>query len=266
MSKALLISFLMLFTLAATSAGAADFPYREKYPKVPYISTGDLADKDAKGEIIVVDVRSGIEFNVIHTATAQHISLSRKTFTEDIRKLMTDNPGKAIAFYCNGVKCLKSYEAAEKAIEELKCDKCYVYDAGVPEWAKVHPELTVFMGKQLDDPSKLIPDSEFKARCIPIDQFKAKAADAGCLVIDIRDFVQTSGKIPGLESARTVPMDQFIPNFIEKGAEKDKTLLIFDQVGKQTEWLMYYLRQGGYQNYFFLDGGATTVLGEQQYK
>lgn len=265
MSKALFIFLVSLFTITS-SAVAADFPYREKYPKIPYISTEDLAAKDAKGELVVVDVRSAIEYNVIHTSTAVLIPVSRKTFSEDIRKLMADNPGKEIAFYCNGVKCLKSYEAAEKAIDELKCDKCYAYDAGIPEWAQVHPEMTILLGKKLDDPSKLIPEAEFKSRCIPIDQFKAKASEPGSLVIDVRDFVQASAKIPGLESARTIPLDQFIPNFLEKSAEKDKNLLIFDQVGKQTEWVIYYLKQYGYQNYSFLDGGATAVLGEQKYK
>ncbi len=259
----ILLASLLTFT---SSVFAADFPYREKYPSIPYISTQDLAAKDAKGEVVVVDVRSSIEYNVIHTATAIHIPLSRKTFTEDIRKLMADNPAKAIAFYCNGVKCLKSYEAAEKAVNELKCDRCYVYDAGIPEWSQVYPDLTILLGKQLTDTSQLIPAAEFKKRCLPADQFKVKASEPGSLVIDVRDFVQASGKIPGLESARTIPLDQFIPNFVEKGAEKDKTLLIFDQVGKQTEWLMYYLKGNGYQKYSFLDGGATAVLGDQKYK
>ncbi len=265
MFRGVLVSMALLFAFI-TVAGATDFPYREKYPNLSYISTEDLAAKQAKGEAVVVDVRSTIEYDVIHSTDAVHIPLSKKTFTEDVSKLLTENPGKAMVFYCNGVKCLKSYEAAEKAVKELKCDHCFVYDAGIPEWAEVHPEMTFLLGKKLDDRSKLISETELKSHCLPFDQFKAKASEPGSMVIDIRDFVQTSGKLPGLENARTIPMDQFIPNFIQKGAEKDKTLLIFDQVGKQTEWLIYYLKQNDYQKYCFLDGGATAVLGEQHYK
>lgn len=42
--------------------------------------------------------------------------------------------------------------------------------------------------------------------------------------------------------------------------------MIFDQVGKQVRWLMYYLVNSGYTNYFFLDGGATAILKEQEYR
>ena len=47
---------------------------------------------------------------------------------------------------------------------------------------------------------------------------------------------------------------------------KDKQLVIFDQVGKQVLWLMYYLEDKGYKNYYFLKGGATSVLKEQKYR
>lgn len=48
--------------------------------------------------------------------------------------------------------------------------------------------------------------------------------------------------------------------------KQDKDLLIFDQVGKQVQWLEYYLMEYGYKNYWFLKDGATKVLGEQKYQ
>ena len=45
-----------------------------------------------------------------------------------------------------------------------------------------------------------------------------------------------------------------------------KSVLIFDQVGKQVRWLEYYLVANGYKQYAFLSGGATSVLQEQEYK
>jgi rhodanese-related sulfurtransferase len=265
MLKKIMFSIAIFFFLAGV-AGGAEFPYRQKYPDVPFITTADLASKEAKREIVIVDVRSSIEYNVIHIRNAVHLPLSKRSFTDDLRKLMAENPGKPLAFYCNGVTCLKSYEAAEKGIKELNYKGCYVYDAGIPEWAQVHPESTLLLGAPLADKSKLISKSEFSGHCLPFDQFKAKAASPQAIVIDVRDFVQASGKLPGLETARTIPLDQFIPNFVEKGMEKDKTLLIFDQVNKQTEWLMYYLKKHGYASYSFLQGGATAVLGDQKYK
>jgi rhodanese-related sulfurtransferase len=254
------------FCFMAGVASAADFPYRAKYPNLKCIATEELAAKDAKKEVVIVDVRSSIEFDVIHIQSAVHLNLSKKSFTEDLKKLMADNPGKSIAFYCNGVTCIKSYEAAEKAVKELDFKNCYVYDAGIPEWAQVHPKLTTLLGAAMEDKSKLIAVPEFKGHCLPFDQFKAKAADQRAVVVDVRDFVQATSKLPGMETARTIPLDQFIPNFVQKELEKDKSLVIFDQVGKQTEWLMYYLKKHGYTQYAFLEGGATAVLGEQKYR
>jgi hypothetical protein len=61
------------------------------------------------------------------------------------------------------------------------------------------------------------------------------------------------------------PIDDFIKRVVKKGLLQDSTLLIFDQVGKQVRWLMYYLEASGYTNYYFLSGGAYAVLGIQAY-
>ena len=86
------------------------------------------------------------------------------------------------------------------------------------------------------------------------------------MVVDVRDHIQRSEKLPGLEKVMFIPMNKFIPNFVERKVNRDNTLLIFDQVGKQVQWLEYYLVENGYKDYYFLSGGATAVLGEQKYK
>ena len=63
-----------------------------------------------------------------------------------------------------------------------------------------------------------------------------------------------------------LPFDKLISNIINRGALKDKTLLIFDQVGKQVRWLMYQLESAGYSDYFFLSKGADGVIGVQVYR
>jgi len=143
----------------------------------------------------------------------------------------------------------------------------FAYDAGIPEWSKLHPSETIVMGKVLKDPGKqLISDSDFKKRLINFETFKTKAAKENTIVVDVRDFIQNSGKLPGIENVKAIPLDKFIPNFVSKKMEHNKTLLIFDQVGKQVKWLMYYLQNYGYKDYFFLDKGATGVLKTQEYK
>lgn len=258
--------FLVLLFSIVSSAAATEFPYRAKHPTVQPISTEDLFKDYSAGTVEIVDVRSKIEYDVIHPEGAVLIPVSNRDFENDLKKLVANNPDKHIAFYCNGVTCLKSYIAAEKAMAAgLK--NVFAYDAGVPDWVGKYPEKTLLLGKPVEDPTKqLIPESEFQKKVLSIEDFRAKAGGNDALVIDVRDGVQNSGALPGLEKARTIPLDKFIPNFIEKKLQQDKVLLIFDQVGKQVQWLEYYLVEHGYRNYFFLKGGATAVLEVQEYK
>jgi rhodanese-related sulfurtransferase len=254
------------FILSVSFVFAEEFPYRKDFPTVSYISSQDLKAKYDKKEVIIIDVRSKIEYDVIHVDKCLHIPMSYATFVSDVEKLIKENPKKIIVFYCNGITCLKSYESALKLMDAGH-KNCFAYDAGIPEWAKLYPADTLVFGKVLRDPGKqLISDAEFNKRLINFETFKEKAAKPNSIVIDIREGIQNSGKLPGLESARVIPLDVMIPNFVTKKAEQDKTLLIFDQVGKQVKWLMYYLRENGYGNYFFLDKGATEVLKKQEYK
>ncbi|OGW26935.1 MAG: hypothetical protein A2X59_04805 [Nitrospirae bacterium GWC2_42_7] len=260
-----LVSILAVL-LSVSVVFAEDFPARKDFPNVSYVSSTDLKAKFDKKEAIIIDVRSKIEYDAIHIDKSLHISMAYATFIDDVAKVIKENQQKIIAFYCNGITCLKSYESAQKMME-AGYKNTFAYDAGVPEWSKLYPSDTIVMGKVLTDPGKqLISDSDFKKRLINFETFKAKAANANTIVVDVRDFIQSSGKLPGIENVKTIPLDKFIPNFVSKKMEQDKTLLIFDQVGKQVKWLMYYLQDYGYKDYFFLDKGATEVLHKQEYK
>ena len=245
---------------------ALEFPYRKDYPTVPPIESEVLFKQYEVDKAIIVDVRSSIEYNVIHPEGAVHIPLSSANFIEQVSELRNFNPEKKLAFYCNGITCLKSYEAARKALE-AGINNCYVYDAGIPVWASIYPEKTLLLGKELVDPDKqLISKAAFKKKCLPIRKFRSTTKSKKSLVIDVRDHIQRSKKIKGLKNVKKIPLDKFIPNFVEKKVNRDKTLLIFDQVGKQVRWLEYYLVANGYKNYYFLAGGATSVLKDQKYK
>ncbi len=257
----------LAYVLSVSAVFSEEFPYRKDFPNLSYISSQELKAKYDKNDVLLIDVRSKFEYDVIHVTKSIHISMAYATFVGDVEKLIKENPKKAVVFYCNGPTCLKSYESAKK-MAEAGHNGCFVYDGGIPEWSKLYASETIVFGKVLKDPAKqLISDAEFNKRLIDFETFKAKAAKPNTMVIDIREGIQSSGKLPGLEDARVIPLDVIVPNFVSKKAEQDKTLLIFDQNGKQVKWLMYYLRDFGYQNYYFLDKlGATSVLKKQEYK
>jgi rhodanese-related sulfurtransferase len=168
--------------------------------------------------------------------------------------------------YCNGVTCLKSYEGAERATAAGVAN-VVAYDAGIPDWAVRFPDKTLLLGKLMSESKRpMISDSAHAEHLLNYDSFKKAATAANAMVIDVRDSVQKSGVLPGLEKAVAIPLDKFIPNFVKAKANQDKKLLIFDQVGKQVVWLEYYLIENGYKDYVFLKGGATSVLGSQDYK
>jgi len=266
MRSARIVTLILGLMLPATTCLAEDFPYRKDYQDVPVIELADLKAGYDDGSILMVDVRSDIEFETIRPKRAQHISLSTQNFLSDLKALAAANPGKKLAVYCNGVTCLKSYHAAQQAKDE-RVDNVYAFDAGIPAWAKAYPADTLLVGKELTDPDKqLIAKSEFQKYSVDFETFKQKAAEGNTVVIDARDPIQRTEKLPGFENAMPIPLDKLIRNVISKGNMKDKKLLIFDQVGKQVDWLQYYLVEYGYTEYLFLDGGATSVLKEQKYR
>ncbi|MEK7816390.1 MAG: hypothetical protein AAB294_06180, partial [Pseudomonadota bacterium] len=45
---------------------------------------------------------------------------------------------------------------------------------------------------------------------------------------------------------------------IERAKKEKKTLLVYDQVGKQVQWFQYYLESRGLKDYYFMKGGAQA--------
>lgn len=257
---------LLSISLFGNVCFAEEFPYRGDYPNVPIVELEDLKTGYDDGSFIIVDVRSTIEFETIHPKKAFHIKLSNADFEDNLRKLADDNPGKKIATYCNGITCLKSYKAAQKAVD-AGMKNVYAFDAGIPAWAKAYPADTMLVGKPIIDPEKqLIAKSEFKKKALDFAKFKELAGSSNAQVIDARDPIQRVGKLPGLANALPIPLDKLIKNIIQHERFKDKKLVIFDQVGKQVRWLMYHLEDKGYKDYAFLKGGATAVLKDQKYR
>ena len=256
----------IVFLLLPFVCGAEEFPYRNDYPNVSIVEMEDLKAGYDRGEFIIVDVRSGLEFDTIHLKNAFHIAMSNARFEKNVMKLAEKNPGKKIAVYCNGVTSLKSYKAVERCVEAGMFN-VYCFDAGIPAWADAYPGETLLMGKEITDPEKqLIPKSEFGQLCLDYEMFKEKSVVSNTIVIDTRDAIQRIQNLPGLNDVKVIPLDKFIRNVVNRGVLKKKSLLIFDQVGEQVKWLMYHLVSQGYPDFYFLEGGATSVLMKQEYR
>jgi rhodanese-related sulfurtransferase len=251
-----------LLMVAGLAVAADDFVLRPKYPKVKPISTDEL-DK-VYDQAVIVDVRSDIEYDVAHIAKALHISISKGTFINELEKARSKESASPLAFYCNGTTCAKSYKAAEVAMEAGFAN-VFCYDAGVNVWINTHPEKGTLMGRTPAVKEKLLGDEAFVARKIGYAAFAKKAAEANSLVIDIREPFQRAkdpqlpqNKLLTLAGVRNIPSDRLVP-LLKKGEFKGNQLLITDAVGKQVQWLQYYLEDNGYANYYFLENGVLSA-------
>lgn len=253
--KTTLLSFLLTFScyFSVAIAGDDQFPLRVKFPSIPTIEMKDLEDNYAKA--IIVDVRSSHEFNVIHIEKAIHISMGDQAFLPSLAKSRAKDSEQLMVLYCNGVKCAKSFEAAEKAIADgFKNIK--VLDSGVLKWVKTHPDKGFLMGKSPADSTKIIDEKDYKSKWIDFGAVE-KAVAAGAIAIDIRDPVQKKKQLT-LANLRSITFDKTI-DLIKAGQFKDKTVIFIDAVGKQNEWLQYYLEENKYTDYKFLANGADSI-------
>lgn len=261
MRKIILLCPTLLFALtaAASTVGAEEFILRAEYPQVQTISTAEL-DREYD-RAVIVDVRSKIEFDAIHIASARHIPVALGTFLAEVEKERGKQDPAPLVFYCNGHSCAKSYQAAQKAAD-AGFVKVFCYDAGVDEWIHTYPARGALMGRTPADPKKMLSDQDLVRRSIPWGDFRRRAGEPETIVIDIREPFQhlkderlpQQQKLP-LPEVRNIPSDRLVP-LLRAGEFKGKKLLITDAVGKQVQWLQYYLEDNGYTDYFFLRKGV----------
>lgn len=251
-----LISILFLIS-SSILAKDNEFPGRGKYPSVPYITISDF--HKIKDKVIIVDVRSSYEHKTLRIKNALNIPVSSQEFTANIKKLRADNKGKKIIVYCNGKTCMKSYKAA------LKCKKAGIkdvisYDAGIMDWAKTYPNDSVLLGESPIDTSKIISKKLFKTYLISPDKFENKIGTGKVIVLDVRDRNQrnATGLFHGKEHRVYISDATGLDKYIAKANNENKSLLIYDEVGKQVRWLQYYLEGKGANSYNFMKGGVRN--------
>jgi rhodanese-related sulfurtransferase len=237
---------------ARAAEGTHEFPMRVRYPDVQVISTADLVKQFDKA--VIVDVRTKYEFDTLHIKDAVLLPLEIG-FGEKAAALRTKVGDKLIVFYCNGKTCHKSYEAALLA-QRARVNNVVAYDAGIFDWAKAQPERTVLRGRSPIQPTDLISGDDFHAHQLDPKTFETRVG-ADSIVLDVRDKRQRdSALFPFKEKRAQLDETKKLDAVIDEAKAQKKTLLVYDEVGKQVQWFQYHLESRGLKDYYFMKGGA----------
>lgn len=258
--RLLLTGALMLVSFCnSTFAADAEFPGRAIYLGTTYIGIDDF--KKEFDNVLVVDVRSQYEYETLRILGAKNISLNSTRFVSKLQNLRNDNKDKKIVVYCNGKSCMKSYKAASKA-KARGITNVVAFDAGIMDWAKTFPEKAVLLGITPINPANLIAKSLFKKRLLAAKKFAEMSTRKNISVLDVRDRLQRMGMglFVGIERQAGLDNDEKLNLYINKAIKEKKTLLIYDESGKQVRWLMYRLEAKGLHDYYFMKGGTRAYF------
>ena len=238
-----------------------DFPGRKRYAHVPYITIEQLHEEF--DNTVIVDARSFVEYDTLRIASAVNIPLSLDNikYKKELVALREANPGKKIVFYCNGHTCMKSYKATYRAKVVAKLDNIYAFDAGIFDWTKTHPDKAVLLGQTPVDPRKLLSKAKLKQHMLPAAEFIKKAQD-NSIILDVRSRNQRQGFYVFSRFEETIDMEDkaSLKKYINQAKAENKSLFIYDAVGKQVRWLQYYLEQQNAAPYYFMKGGAEAFF------
>lgn len=234
---------------------SADYPFRDKYKDVAIYTSDDL--RREYDNAMIVDVRSKLEYDVVHISKAVNVPLSDDGFITLLSAVREEKAEQPLVFYCNGHTCTKSYKAAQEA-KNAGFRNVFAYDSGVFDWMRLSREKSTLLGVSPAPLDKMVSEDFFQSRLIDFDAFKKRASHKAAVVLDVRDDLQkkTALNLPTVE----LPMDELIVK-LKSGDYKGKRLLIADAVGKQVRWLQYMLEDLGVKDYYFLRGGVDGVAG-----
>lgn len=258
MKNQLLTGILLLCSFYSAQVFSSDeeYPNRALYPEVPFISLEDLHKQ--KDNTLIVDVRSAYEYDTLRIKGALNIPLNSSDYLERIKTLRAKS-GKPIAFYCNGKTCRKSYKAARKALR-ADIGNVNAYDAGIFDWANQYPVDSELLGQSPIRPGQLISSSKFKKHQLEADSFIQKASK-NSIILDVRDPTQRDGLFIFNGTEIPVPLDNDkMQKYVAQAKSQNRSLMIYDAVGKQVRWLQYYLEQQNLKSYYFMKGGAKSFF------
>ena len=259
--KKVFVSLLMFVVIMPAFSANSDFPNRKLYPTLTYIELGDF-EKTYK-DVIVVDVRSKYEYDTLHIKNALNFSRAKPDFVKNMEKLRSANKSKTIVLYCNGRTCEQSYKAGKKCWDH-KIKNILVYDGGIFEFSTANPKLAVLVGKKMGTADRLISKSKLEEHFIDYKMFVQILNTRNSLVLDVRDKLQRDGValFIGKEKRASLGDGKKLAKYINEAKINNKTLLIYDNAGKQVRWLQYYLEDKGVASYYFMKGGARKYIGD----
>ncbi len=229
------------------------FPLRKIYTQVKVIGIDEMTAK--MNDFTVIDVRSPLEYSIMHIQGAINIPLSDEKFVNNVKQAVANNGDEMAAFYCNGHRCTHSYEAG-KAMILAKSINTITFDGGINDWAEKNPQLTILLDKPFER-SALITQAQFNARSLAPAEFMQKVkADPTAYIVDVRDEFQRDGlsMFPGREIYTGMDREK-LTKTINAAKSANQTLLVFDESGPRGWPLQYFLEDMGVKNYYFLKGG-----------
>ena len=250
----LILIVVMTISLSPHIVFGEGYPLRAKYSEVPYIEIDELYEQ--YNNVVIVDVRSDLEFRTVHISKAIWVSLSKPSFVDEIASVRRKNPGQRMVVYCNGHSCAKSYKAVKKILT-ANIDNVVAFDGGVFDWTNAHPDKTTLLGTNPVERSKIISNDRFQSVLKNYSYLFEMSLTNDVLVIDVRDKFQID-HTPAFNELKQIKLDVLLTKFM-LGKYKNKKLIFIDAVGKQVRWLQYYLNEFGYSDYLFLRGGVASV-------
>ena len=190
-----------------------------------------LIDQKSPG-LVVVDARSGEEYQEVHIKDAVSIPLSK---LEKDATLLPASKDAMLVFYCNGVKCGKSGKSAKIAIDNGYRDVS-VYADGMPVWEeKGYP---IFAGA---DYNKTVKTSMIKPAVVKV---LLESAPATVTVVDVRDAREFSeGHVPG---AINIPVETFAAG--SAVLDKNRQIVVYCNSGGRSYNAYRKLQKLAYPN------------------
>jgi len=256
MKTIIFLCFAAFLTPTMALAQTDDYPGRATYPSIMVLESEQLNAQF--NDVIIVDVRSKYEYDTLHINNAVNIPLNNVGFTRELEALQAGS--RAIVFYCNGHSCYKSYKACNSATS-AGISNVYAYDSGVFDWARAYPDRATLLGKTPVNTARLISKQALEKKLLKPAEFSARISDK-TVILDIRDARQRGlvELFPYRQQNISLDKNKEMERFLNRIKRSGKTLLVYDEAGKQVGWVQYYLVEKGIRNYYFMRGGVKQFF------
>jgi len=209
---------------------------------IPEIGTKELKDKLDHGEpMVLANALSSIEFKNLTIKGSINIPVSKVTADNPLMPMDKD---QLLVFFCKGMICVKSTEAAKKAIN-LGYTNVKIYHPGLPDWIRHrYPVTRAVQYPQVEIP-RMYPQEVYEK----LDKL---------VLLDIRgeESKQIGVIRPGV--VINISLDYFEEEF--NVLPKGKTIVLIDIAGKQVDICGRFLVYKGYTSLVAMEGGAPAWI------